>query len=407
MDLAGRPYHPQRINAVGTPRVGELRHELEPHLPELAELRTRAQLERSALYRRLRPELDRVVSGFEWRLDPTASRAHAQNDERIRAAAWNIERGKQFDAIVASIANDPRLYEADLLCLTELDIGMARSGNRNVARELAERLGMAYVFANFHLLLVPGDQTECEQVVENTHALHGCALLSRFPIARFSAVDLPERVDKFTVVEKRLGCKRALLCEVLTPSGPLTVVVPHLDPFADGRYRGRQISRVLSAARSFGSERVLLGGDLNTNTYHLGSASGLVVNFVHKVFRLGVDQAIEQYMTPGDIFERWVFTALDEHGFRLDGFNDHTKGSYHFDINDDELMYRARDYVPGFMLKWIERRLEKWNGAVPMRLDWFAGRGVAPEEPWVIEWPRHDGVRASDHHPIGVTIRCL
>lgn len=404
MELAYPPLLHRRSDQDRQPRrSARLEHDLAPHLSELASFARRRDLERSRLFARLRPELERVCTGFEWRLDPpTPSRR--RTDAAVHAVAWNIERGKQLDAIVATLRTDSRLASADLLCLTELDIGMARSGNVNVVQHLADELGMAYVFANFHLVLSPGDQGEREQRQPNTTSLHGCALLSRFPIRRFDAVDLPERVDKFEVLEKRLGNKRSLLAEVDTPRGPLTVIVPHLDPFADGRHRGNQMARTLAAASRFGGERWLLGGDLNTNTYHLGSARGLAWNFTYKMLRLGFDRTIEQYLTPGEIFERPVFTALAEYGYLVDAFNDLDKGTYHYDMCDPDLVRKTHDYVPRAMVRWLERRLEPWNGSVPMRLDWFAGRGLRAHAPWVLEHPRHRGARASDHHPLGVSV---
>ncbi len=55
--------------------------------------------------------------------------------------AWNVERGRRPDLWVAV----PAIAAADVLLLTEVDRGMARRGNRHVARELAEQLGMACV----------------------------------------------------------------------------------------------------------------------------------------------------------------------------------------------------------------------------------------------------------------------
>ncbi len=51
--------------------------------------------------------------------------------------AWNIESGNRFEGIVDALKNHARLKEKDVLLLTELDYGMARSGNRFVAQELA------------------------------------------------------------------------------------------------------------------------------------------------------------------------------------------------------------------------------------------------------------------------------
>src|SRR5262249_59609290 len=71
----------------------------------------------------------------------------------LRAVAWNIHRGSRLEELRRALANEPALAGADLLFLVEVDCGMARSGNRHVARELAESLGMSYGFVVSYLAL--------------------------------------------------------------------------------------------------------------------------------------------------------------------------------------------------------------------------------------------------------------
>src|ERR1039458_3016861 len=61
---------------------------------------------------------------------------------QYRFVAWNVERGAQFEGQVEVLRTHPFLREADVLLLTETDAGMVRSGNRNVARDVARALGM-------------------------------------------------------------------------------------------------------------------------------------------------------------------------------------------------------------------------------------------------------------------------
>lgn len=403
---------------VAAPRIRrELTHELGPVLDVLATLRHRRALSRHPVFLAHRAELQRVLTGFEWDLEQCATsycghpdhavhEAHeAREGGSVRAVAWNVERGKRFEALEGVITAHPRLRSADLLLLTEVDIGMGRSGNRNIPQALAGRLGMSYVFANYHLVLAPGDQGERDVREPNTLSMHGAALLSRYPIRRFAAVGLPEYVDKFEVFEKRLGCKRALMCEVELPDGPLTVVVVHLDPFASPGHRAYQASLVLDALERFGGDRVLLGGDLNTNTYHLGSRIGLFTNVMHKLVRFGFHRTVEQYMTPERVFERKVFETFRRRGFVFDPFADPHRGSIHYDLTDPEIVDKSLGYLPGPVYRWLERRLEPWGGRVPLRLDWFAGRGITPIGATTVERPRYGGCHVSDHDPITVDVR--
>jgi hypothetical protein len=52
----------------------------------------------------------------------------------------------------------------------------------------------------------------------------------------------------------------------------------------------------------------------------------------------------------------------------------------------------------------LQRRLRPWNGVVPARLDWFAGRGLEPSSPAVVEARDEGGGAISDHAAILVDV---
>jgi endonuclease/exonuclease/phosphatase family metal-dependent hydrolase len=248
-------------------------------------------------------------------------------------------------------------------------------------------------------VLAPGDSGEQDTTEPNTLALHGAALFTRFPVRRMWALGLGEFTDKFRALEKRLGTKRALFVELEAPGGPLLVVVIHLDPFAPPIHRANQLRSIIAAVDRIGIPRVLLGGDFNTNTYHLGSKLGLGVDIAHKLARFGLVGTIEQYMTPERIFERRVFSLLESAGFATDGFTDPRAGTIHYDLNDPEVREKSLSYLPRFAVRWLEHQLQRWDGCVPMRVDHFAARGLAPVNAFTL--PRDlPGGRVSDHNPI-------
>ena len=351
-------------------------------------------------------DIERLVGGYEWSLGPTRHGDAAQRpDAPVNAVAWNIERGKRFEAVAGLLRGHPELAGADLVLLTEVDVGMGRSGNRNVAAALARRLGLGYVYVNAHLMLSPGDESERGHGVANALALHGSALLTRFSVLRVQGVALPEYYAKFHTPERRLGHKHAVVCEVALPGGPATVAVVHLDPFAPPRHRMRQLVRVLRVVERFGNPRVLLGGDLNTSTYDLGSRLGLTADLLTKYLRDGFDGTLAHYMTPERRYERHVFRALAAAGLEVDGYNDRTRGTLHYDVADPLTVARTRAKAPGWAVRWLARRLEPYGGVAPLRFDWFAGRGFRPEQAGVVERASFDSVRPSDHNPIRVTLR--
>ena len=106
-------------------------------------------------------------------------------------------------------------------------------------------------------------------------------------------------------------------------------------------------------------------------------------------------------MTPEKRYERPVFDVLAAHGLGVDGFNDRASGTLHFDINDQYALQKTRRLVGGALTRYLVRRLRPWNGRVPTRLDWFAGRGVTPVRAATVD-PRP---LASDHAAIVVDLR--
>lgn len=395
---------PRRVATleIDTP-TRRLDHDLHPLLAKWRHWARRRQLQADPSFVEHQAQVRSVLAGVAW--DVRQANRAPHRPDRLRAIAWNVERGKRFEPLRGALLEDARLADVDLLLLTEVDVGMDRSGNRDVPRELAEALGMGYVFANFHLVLAPGDRGEQDVEGANTHAMHGCALLSRVPIRRVASVPLPEFRDKFRALEKRLGCKRALLCELELPDGPLTVVVVHLDPFAPPRHRVRQMRKILGALRRFGgSKRVLLGGDLNTTTYHMGGAAGLAFDLARKLVRFGFAGTIANYMTPDRVYERRLIAHLSKAGFSSSGFVDPEVPTIYYDINDPEIVDKSLDVAGRRVVGWLQRRLEPWGGAVPMRLDWFFGRALSPVRAWTVERPRHRGERIADHNPVGVEI---
>src|SRR5262245_31214037 len=71
--------------------------------------------------------------------------------DRVQLAHWNLEHGNRFEAIAHALESRPGLAGADLITLNEVDLGMARSGNRDVARDLAAGLGLHAAWAALFL----------------------------------------------------------------------------------------------------------------------------------------------------------------------------------------------------------------------------------------------------------------
>jgi len=189
----------------GPPSI--LDHDLNKHFPELLKFESTPEMEASALYREIRPEVEKILDAVVVEeLAPPVSGA----GDVVRAVAWNIERGNVYEGIVDALKNHDRLKDKDLLLLTELDYGMARSKNRFCAQGLASELGLDYAFAPVYVALQKGSGVESEMEGENTRSIHGLAMFSRFPMTNVHAVPLPNGKDKMWGKEKRLGVLQAL-----------------------------------------------------------------------------------------------------------------------------------------------------------------------------------------------------
>ena len=285
-----------------------------------------------------------------------------------------------------------------------MDVGLGRSGNRNVARELAEARGMSYAFGVSYLALTD-DFGDDAAGFENTLALSGAAILSRHPIRRVENVDLPELRDKFHSTQKRLGKKRALLAEIALPDGPLAVAACHLDSNASPPQRARQLGGVLDSIDRSGVARALVGGDLNTSTYDVSSTLALARDLLHKLVITGFRATVDQYLTPEKLYERPVFDLLRARAFAVDAFNDRALGTYFYDLTDPYILNRSQKLVGHMLTRLLVRLLRPWKGCVPARLDWFAGRNLTPVAA-AVERPRAaaDGRPLSDHSAVIVDV---
>ena len=377
-----------------------LRERVMPHFPALAACRNSAELWGLDLYRALEPDIRRILDTPE-----TGSFAAGAPPARTsyRFVAWTVERGSQFEGQVEMLRTHPYLRDAAVLLLTETDTGMARSGNRNVARDLAQALGMHYAFVPCYLNLTKGSGIEQELPGENELGLHGNAILSRYPIENVRPVLLENGVDIMASREKRIGRQAAVAAGIRFPNATVTALSVHLDAQSTQRHRYLQLRDVLDA---IGATRpVVVGGDWNTSTYNSSRAIHAILGFWLRVL-MGVDNVIRNhYLHPYRHFERDLFALLEERGFDYRGCNRLGEHTVSYDVEDLRATKALRDWVPGWCFHFIRWSLRNHGGRCPVKLDWFATRGLRSENPAVIHEVREGrAVPLSDHDAIGVDL---
>lgn len=210
--------------------------------------------------------------GFRSALDLVALPGSATPPgESLRVVAWNAQRCP--DPMRA--AGFLRASAADVLLLSELDVGMARSGQRHTPRELALRLGCAAVFAVEFLELGLGDAREQERFAgaENARGYHGGAILARAPLLEPEALRVEPGGRWFdgALGERRVGSRVAVLCRLALGRTELALASLHLESHSDPAERAAQLEVVLDRLDAWAPGLpALVGGDLNTHS--LGKA---------------------------------------------------------------------------------------------------------------------------------------
>jgi len=185
----------------------------------------------------------------------------SETTDVLRIVSWNINRGSCFDLILDFLDST----NAGLILLQECDSNALRSECRNIAKELAERLKMNYVFGI--------EFRELSQGTGNTAGYHGQATLSREPlfnprILRFSHQSGFWKPRWFIPntprMQRRLGGRMALVTEIVLDGRGMAVYNLHLESRGGDSLRSRQLSEVFVDAQQYGTETpVVLAGDFN------------------------------------------------------------------------------------------------------------------------------------------------
>jgi len=188
--------------------------------------------------------------------------AHVLGSARsIRVVVWNIERGLQLSQVVSFLqATNP-----DVVLLQEVDLNARRTHHLNVAREIAQELGMNYVFGREFQELTQGSST--------SPAYHGQATLSRWPLSNPRLIRFQKQsnawrprwyLPRMELFQERLGGRMALVCEVDLAGKKLVAYNLHLESRGNDNLRSAQLFEVLDDSRRYGSDVPrIVAGDMN------------------------------------------------------------------------------------------------------------------------------------------------
>src|SRR5258707_10575284 len=146
--------------------------------------------------------------------------------DSIRVGNWNINRGLQLQKVIEFLAS----AKADVFLLQESDLNAKRTHHINVAKEIAQKLQMNYVFGR--------EFQELTQGSKKSPAYHGQATLSRWPLSNSRVIRFQKQshfwhphwfLPEITPFQERLGGRLALVSETNIAGITIVTYNLHLD----------------------------------------------------------------------------------------------------------------------------------------------------------------------------------
>ena len=181
--------------------------------------------------------------------------------DSVRVVDWNIDRGLKLCGVIEFLA----AAKADIILLQEADLNARRTHHINVAREIARKLQMNYVFGREFQELTQGSKA--------SPAYHGQATLSRWPLSNSRIIRFQKQssfwrphwfLPEIAPFQERLGGRIALVSEANIAGKTIVTYNLHLESKGDDQLRCSQLDEALVDAMQYNSDTpILLAGDFN------------------------------------------------------------------------------------------------------------------------------------------------
>ncbi|MBZ6076391.1 endonuclease/exonuclease/phosphatase family protein [Microvirga puerhi] len=186
----------------------------------------------------------------------------------LRIAAFNAERLKRPDAARALLDAS----QAHVALLSEVDLGMARSGNGHPLREIIGATGEGYAYGVEFVELDLGDPIEMRRHAgeRNARSFHGNAIVSKLAFDNPCIIPLEESGFWFPGKEgaqRRVGGRIAVAVRLTGAPRPLWVAAVHLESKTNPDDRRMQIQHLLNGIEAIDARAAwVIGGDFNTKS---------------------------------------------------------------------------------------------------------------------------------------------
>jgi len=227
--------------------------------------------------------------------------------ESICVVDWNINRGLQLNGILDFLTG----VGADLILLQESDLNARRTHRLNIAREIAQKLEMHYVFGR--------EFQELTQGSNSSPAYHGQVTLSRWPLSNPRIIRFEKQsnfwrprwfLPDIEPLQERIGGRMALVTETTVGGKVLVSYNLHLESRGDDRLRCSQLQECIKDSLQYQPGRpVVLAGDLNMDVSRNGAGGALS----QALFQSAFSQLPDGTTPAHSLFDRrrtidWVFT---------------------------------------------------------------------------------------------------
>jgi endonuclease/exonuclease/phosphatase family metal-dependent hydrolase len=290
----------------------------------------------------------------------------------LKIASWNVERLRHLDAIGDTLTE----IIPDVALLTEIDKGMARSGNGHRIAELAARFGHGYAYGVEFVELDCGDPQERAMHARETNLLgfHGNGIVTGLALSRPFLIRLEAEGKWFgwDRTEPRVGGRMAIGGQVELDGTKVTLIAAHFESHSDPAHRAMQAAHLLDLIDRYDPDApVLIGGDFNTSTFarqekldHPVKIMSALAADPHRLVH------VEQYEP--------MFALMAGRGYDWKDGNVLDAPTVRPDVpNEDDILGK---------------------------IDWFFSRGLKLSSPAVIPAVQADGTPSSDHECLSVQV---
>jgi len=182
----------------------------------------------------------------------------------ITVVCWNIQYGKNFDEILSIIKSD---LGADVYILQEVDKDTRRAGSRDIAKDLADNIGVNYEWAE--------EFQELKQNNGNANAYTGQAVLSKFEIRTIKNLYFrhqpinwsPSILNPRSWFQPRNGKRMAQIIELTTEDEKIIIANAHMESgLADIDIVPQMKELIKYLDDNHPESLTIVAGDFNTST---------------------------------------------------------------------------------------------------------------------------------------------